>query len=406
MQAAASLASEKADYPRIPAPCPAFGECGGCALQDLAYDHQLALKRRRLEQALAPLGVVPPFELVGLDEPWRYRNKAELTFGQEDGRVTLGYHAARSFWRVVDLEDCLLLPQPLWPMVREVRALAQQTGLPAYQPRTHQGVFRHLIVRYSHATGQAMVCLVTAPGLDRDATRRIMGELAQTLRQRHPQLASVYWGLTTRLADVAQPDELVLLEGDAYLEDRVGPFRLRLHPLSFLQPASVQADRLYRALCDALGGCAEQVAWDLYCGVGLISFYLSACVRQVYAIDSEPHHLELAHVNAALNGLSNIEFRTGKVEVLLKDRRFWLQEARPDLLVVDPPRAGLHPDAVSSLLAARPATLAYLSCNVHSLVRDLQQLSTGFPRYRLTHLQAFDMFPQTNHAEVLAILRR
>lgn len=406
MQAAARLASEKAPYPRISAPCPVFGVCGGCALQDLAYEHQLALKRQRLEHALASLGAGLPLELVGLEEPWRYRNKAELTFGQTDGRLTLGYHAAGSFWKVVDLDDCLLLPQPLWPILHDVRRLAQETGLPAYQPRTHQGFFRYLLVRHSHATGRSMVCVMTAPGPDREAAGRALEAMAAELRRRHPDLASVYWGLTDRVADVAQPEELRLLAGEAYLEDRMGPFRLQLHPLSFLQPVSRQADRLYRLLGDSLGAGEDRVAWDLYCGVGLIAFYLSACVRKVYAVDVEPHHLELARANAALNGLSNIEFRMGKVEDVLQDRRFWLQEAKPDLIVVDPPRAGLHQAALSSLLAARPRQIAYLSCNVQSLVRDLQQLLSGFPRYRLTRLAAFDMFPQTNHAEVFALLQR
>jgi len=233
-----------------------------------------------------------------------------------------------------------------------------------------------------------------------------MDALAQELMARHPTLVSFYWGVTNRLADIARPEELTLLRGTAYLEDELGPFRLRLHPLSFLQPASAQAERLYTTLCQAIGDRPEGVAWDLYSGVGLVAFYLSRRVRKVYAIDVEPHHLELARLNASLNALTNIDFRVGHVETLLLDRRFWLQEAKPDVIVVDPPRAGVHPRALASLLAARPMQLAYISCNVHSLVRDLRILLSSFPRYRLSQVQAFDMFPQTDHLEVFALLTR
>ncbi len=459
--AQALLVQEKSGYKRVEAPCPYFGVCGGCALQDLSYEDQLALKRERIQQAFAPLGQVPPVDLCGLEDPWRYRNKAELTFGGGNGELTLGYHAARSFWRVVDLEDCLLLPEPVTRVARDVRTFAAKTRLPAYDPKTHQGFFRYLLIRSSQATGQILACLITAsgpadgapraaysaeaaasaakagspwspaprpgggdipisrsggppipPGV-RDGTassgigvRELMEGFADELMAAHPSVSSVYWGITNRVADVALPEELILLRGTAYLEDQLGPFRLKLHPLSFLQPNSVQADRIYVHLARAIGDVPDGVAWDLYCGVGLVSFYLSAHVRKIYGIDSEPHHLELAAQNAALNGLRNIEFRVGRVETLLMDRRFWLQEAKPDLVVVDPPRAGLHPQALSSLLAARPLRIAYLSCNVRSLVRDLQGLLSSFPRYRLAGVQAFDMFPQTNHVEILTLLER
>ncbi len=398
------LVQEKAGYAKVDPPCGYFGTCGGCALQDLAYSDQLVLKQARLTQALAGVeGLVLPIEMVGLEDPWRYRNKAELTFGGSSGALTLGYHAAGSYWKIVDLEDCLLLPEPVTRVLREVRRLATETDLPAYHPKSHQGVFRYLLVRSSHATGKVLLCLMTASHPDVCA---MIERMASELMRRHPHIASVYWGRTDKLADIAVPDECVLISGDPYLEEQLGPFRLELHPLSFLQPTNVQADRMYRYLVGALPERPAGVAWDLYCGLGLISFYLAGMFQKVYGIDVESHHLELAQRNASLNGLRNIEFRMGKVEALLMDRRFWLEEARPDVVVVDPPRAGLHPQAIASLLAARPTTIAYCSCNVQSLARDLQLLLTGFPRYHLVEARAFDMFPQTNHVEVLAVLSR
>ncbi len=400
--ARALLEQEKAAYPKVQAPCPYFGTCGGCTLQDLAYGEQLSLKREWIRRAFASLGGAPAsIDVVGLEDPWRYRNKAELTFGEEGGRLILGYHAARSFWRIVDLEDCLLLPATVTQVLRDARALAEETGLPAYHPKTHQGFFRYLLLRSSQATGQLLVCLITAPG-SRDAVER----WAEGLRRRHPSIASLYWGWTGRVADIAVPEEWLLLHGAPHLEEVLGPFRLQLHPLSFFQPSTVQAGRLYDALDHALGEGARGVAWDLYCGVGLVAFHLARRCRTVYGIDVEPRHLELAALNASLNGLRNIEFRAGRVEVLLMDRRFWLQEAKPEVVVVDPPRAGLHPRALTSVLAARPAHLAYISCNVQTLVRDLRVLLSSFPRYRLRTVQVFDMFPQTSHMEMLAWLER
>ena len=406
------LVQEKAAYPSVEPPCPYYGTCGGCDLQDLAYPDQRSLKRERLRRAFGTLGLSPSIEVAGLDDPWRYRNKAEFTFGESNGALVLGYHEARRFWRVVDLDDCLLLPEPVMRMLRDVRTLAAATGLAPYHPRTHQGFFRYVLVRASRATGRLLTCLITAPAspggtaqAEADA-RGIVEGLARELMARHPAIASFYWGVTGRVADVAVPESLHLLGGVPHLEDQVGPFRIKLHPLSFLQPTSVQAERMYTALCDRLRPAPGGVAWDLYCGLGLIAFYLSRRIGKVYGVDGEPHHLELAALNASLNGVRNVEFRVGRVETLLMDRRFWLQEAKPDVVVVDPPRAGLHPRAVASILAARPFQIAYFSCNAESLIRDLRVLLSGFPRYRLTEVQAFDMFPQTHHLETLTLLDR
>jgi 23S rRNA (uracil1939-C5)-methyltransferase len=375
-------------------------------VQDLAYPDQLALKRARVGRALEALGASPAVDIVGLEEPWRYRNKAEFTFGGAPGALTLGYHAARSFWRVVDLEDCLLLPEPVMRAAREIRDRAAATGLPAYHPKTHQGFFRHLLARSSQATGRVLLCLVTATDRGLPQARGLIEGILREAMERHPAVASAYWGQTDRLSDVAIPETLLLLGGEAHLEERVGPFVIRLHPLSFLQPATAQAERIYETLAEALRVAAPGLVWDLYCGLGLAGLYASRAARRVYGIDMEPSNVELARTNASANGVTNAEFRLGKVEELLKDRRFWLQEARPDAVIVDPPRAGLHPEALSSVLAARPARVAYLSCNLESLIRDLRGLLAGFPRYRIADVRAFDMFPQTNHVETLVWLDR
>ncbi len=163
---------------------------------------------------------------------------------------------------------------------------------------------------------------------------------------------------------------------------------------------------MYAAVAAAAGRSGAGVAWDLYCGLGLIALYLSQHVPRVYAIESDPAQLELAKQHAALNGRQGIEFRSGAVEDVLADKRVWLGEAKPDLVVVDPPRAGLHPQAIAAILAARPRMIVYCSCNPQSLIRDAALLLASYPRYRLSQLRAFDMFPHTPHLETVAVFER
>ncbi len=336
-------------------------------------------------------------ELIPLPDPWRYRNKTELTFGGGG----LGYHAARSFWRIVDLEDCLLLPEAVSRLSRDVRALTQRTGQTSYNPRTHQGFFRHLVIRHSRATGKLLVCLMTTQG-----DRPLVETMAEELMRRHPSVSSVYWGINTRVADVAIPDELFLIRGNPYLEDRMGPFTIHLHPLAFLQPTTEQAEKMYERVSGWVSTSLQVSAWDVYCGMGLFAFYLSSKFRTVYAIDAEERNLEMARLNARMNGITNVQFHLGKAEEVLLNKRFWLGEAQPEVVVVDPPRSGLHPRVMAALLAARPRQLICVSCNAQTLVRDLQWLMSGFPRYRLCEIVAFDLFPHTHHVEVLALLER
>ncbi len=388
-------------FERVQPRCPLVGSCGGCSLQDLAYADQLRLKTHRLRQALAPVASAGAVDVIGCDEPWRYRNRAEFSFGDANGQLVLGYHAARSFWRVVDVDDCLLLPDSLMAVARTVEELARESRYPAYQPRTHQGVFRYVTVRGSQATGQTMVCLTTTA-----CARDVVVSLAAKIRRRHPHVVSVYWGVTEKPADSSAPDALECLDGEPYLEERVGSLSVLLHPLSFTQPNVRQAERLYATVTDWVTSCCQGVAWDLYCGVGMIGLHLAPRLARVYGIEVEACAVEMARLNAARNGSTNLDVVGGAAETVLADKRFWLGPARPEAIVVDPPRAGLHERALSALLAARPRQLVYVSCNPSTLVRDLQVLLHSYPRYRLGGVGRVDMFPQTPHVEVLARLER
>ncbi len=394
------LDTTKAPFARIAAPCIYFGACGGCHLQDLTYDDQLALKRAALTEALQPLGALPAIELIGLEDPWRYRNKMEFTFGDQDGVLVLGMHRPGSFWRIVDLDDCLLVPQTVSAVLASARTLARATGLPAYNPRTHAGFFRHLILRQSRATDRVLVCLVTADG-DRAVVERWMEQLLT----RHPEVAGGYWGINRKPADVAIPDELLLLRGEPHIEERIGPFRLQLAPLNFLQPSTVQAERIYEEIRATAQFYRTGLAWDLYCGVGLVSFYLASRATRVVGIEADQRNVEAARTTAGLNGITNVEFRAGKVEDLLAASAANTLP-RPGVIVIDPPRSGVHHHVVRGLAAAGASQLFYLSCNATTLCRDVLLLRQLAPAYRIAAIKAFDMFPQTTHVETLVRLER
>lgn len=402
MRSSVALQEDRAAFATIGAPCPSFGACGGCTWQDLAYADQLELKRSRLERLMEGVAPLVDIRMTGLEEsPWRYRNKAELTFGHDGERVGLGFHAAGSYTRVVTWQDCLLLPEPMSRLAPIARDAAQRSGAPVYSPRTRHGFFRHLILRASRDTGAILACLVTAPG-DRAVAERV----AEEMMARHPGLTSVYWGVSAKPADAAIPEELLWLRGERGLEERVGPFRIHVPPLAFLQPTLTQAERLYARLLEWLEASPSGTAWDLYCGMGLVGLYLSKAFGRVYGIDCEAGNIEAARSNAGRNGVGNCAFRLGPAEDVLADKRFWLAEAKPDAIVVDPPRAGLHLSVLSSVLSARPKQLAYISCNPQALSRDLAVLTSSVPRYRVSRLAAFDFFPHTPHLETLALLQR
>ena len=417
------LERAKHAFRRVEPPCPAFGVCGGCHLQDLTYDDQLALKRAALLEALQPLGVVPAIDLVGLDDPWRYRSKMEFTFGEQDGRLVLGLHQQGSFWRIVDLEDCHLVPRTMSAVLVSARALARDAGLPAYNPRTHVGFFRHLILRQSRATGRVLVCLVTAEGdraghparggvgeivpgaVGAGGDRAVVERWMEQLLARHPEIAGGYWGINRKRADVAIPDELHLVRGAPHVEERLGPFRVLLAPLTFLQPSAVQAERIYEEIRATAQFYRAGLAWDLYCGVGLVSFYLASRATRVLGIEVDERNLEAARAAAAANGITNVEFRAGKVEDLLASSAAGTLP-RPGVIVIDPPRSGVHHHVIRGLAASGASQLFYLSCNAQTLCRDLLLLRQAAPAYRLVAVKAFDMFPQTTHVETLVRLER
>lgn len=246
-----------------------------------------------------------------------------------------------------------------------------------------------------------MVMVVT-----HDGPREAVVQVAQAVTRAHPEVVSVLWGVSTRVSDVAQPERMERVIGQDVLEDRVGPLALQVRPMSFVQPNLLQAELLYEEMLAAAALRGREVVYDLYCGLGVIALLAARHAKTVYGIESEPDNVALAAANAQRNGLTNTTFLCGTVEDLVVRRGLFRMGPAPDLIIVDPPRVGLHQDVIGPLLHAQAPRLFYISCNPASLARDLKAILEREPRYRLTRITLYDFFPHTGHMEVLATLER
>jgi len=389
---------------RIQPRCQHFGPCGGCDFQQVSYPAQVEWKLNALKKVLQREGglkELPSIQVWPMDDPWGYRSKMEFSFGQEGDRVTLGLHQRGSFHRIVDIAPCHIAPPAVSELLMAIKKVANQFPLQSYNPKFHQGFWRYAVIRSSGSRQELMLMLVTNEG-----SREPIDAMAAQLSAAVPGLKSFYWGVSTKVSDVAQPDRMELISGAEALEDAIGPVRFQVRPTNFVQPNQVLVSTIYDAIRSAAAFTGGEVVYDLYCGIGLIALSLAGQAKTVYGVESEQENVDSAQRNADLNGITNTLFLCGKVEDLLRGRALFKAGPKPDLIVVDPPRAGLHKEVYAPLLEAKSPTIAYLSCNPLSMAKDLKVLLERDPHYRLIALQMFDFFPHTAHVEVLAILRR
>jgi 23S rRNA (uracil1939-C5)-methyltransferase len=393
--------------------CEHFGPCGGCRWQYLAYTDQLAYKQYFVEQILERIGKFRDLELwpiIGCESDRFYRNKLEYSFAAgrwlseeeiasgEDvpDRRALGFHVRGRFDRVVDVETCHLQPDPSNEIRRAVRDFTLAEGFSYYDPVNHEGFLRSLIVRTS-LSGEVMVIVVFAYE-DEPARRRVLDLIAQ----RFPQVTSLDYIINETKNDAVAPHTVHHYRGQGYINELCGPNRLKIHPKSFYQTNPRQAVRLYEVVAAFAALTGSETVYDLYCGIGSIGLYLAARAGRVVGIDNVAEAIDNARENAAYNGYGNCAFETGNIRHVLTPE-FAARHPAPDLVVLDPPRAGLHPDVVGALLELAPPHIVYVSCNPATQARDLQLLDDA---YRIDAVQPVDMFPQTFHIENVVDLRR
>jgi len=370
---------------RIPERCVHQGEpCPGAPWQALPYEHQLAEKTRQVDEALRRLGGLDGFDLdpiVPAVEQWRYRNKLEYSFGERDGALALGFHRRGSWSEVIDAEDCHLASVPNNQARNEVREWAKREGIPAYDGRDRGGVLRNLVVREGRRTGHVQTRLVTSPA-----------SFAKPPVDLHTVVEGPSGG-------TAGPTGVL---GHEFLEEELGGLRFRISHAAFFQTNTEMAERLGELTSQAVGLSGRERVFDLYCGIGTIGLLLARDAGEVWAIEAVPEAIADARHNAKQNGVDNARFIAQDVRLGVRPL---LEEAGPpDVVIVDPPRAGLSKKVVRRVIECGAPRIVYVSCNPTTLAPNAAQLVGA--GYRLRRVSPVDMFPHTPHVECVAVLER
>ena len=397
--------------------CAHFGVCGGCKWQHVTYAEQLRLKRKIVADALAHIGGFtghPVMAPLAAPDEYGYRNKLEFSFGDrrfllpEEMDATelakprdyaLGFHVPGRFDKIVDVDHCWIAAPEMNEALTVVKAFGRAHGLSIYNTHTHTGFLRNLVVRKAAATGEFMVYLVTSahdPSLMAELDAALVGALGA-------RLTTFVNGVTSRKNTVARGETDIVIRGPGSINERLGAFHFAISPTSFFQTNTAQAVHLYDEVLRIADPRPDHVAHDLYCGTGTISLWLARRCRAVVGCELEPAALADAEVNAKANGVGNARFLAMDMKHYAQAARALPPELAPQLVVVDPPRAGLHPDLVRELRVLRVERIVYVSCNPASLARDAQALCAG-GLYRLGPVQPVDMFPHTGHIEGVAAL--
>ena len=384
-------------HARVEAPCQHYPACGGCRFQDLAYEEQLAAKEAQVADSLRRLGQIaePPLEpIVPAESIFHYRNKLEYSFTTTPSGPALGFHQAGRWDEVLEVDRCWLTTDLGNAIRAAVRDWAREERLTAYDQAAHTGFLRHLVVREGRNTGQALVVLVTAPG-----TLPEREHFVEVLR-RFPEVRSIQWAVNDTPAEVTNLPSQILWGEDAIEEELLG-LRFRLRPNAFLQTNTEMAERLYELARGYAALTGTETVYDLYCGTGTIGLALAADALSVWGVEISEESVACALENADLNGIGNTAFFAGNVGQSLEELEG--RAGKPDVVVVDPPRAGLAGKALKRTGRLGAQRIVYVSCNPTTLASDVKVLRAEYG-YELIRARAVDMFPHTPHVETVALL--
>lgn len=388
---------------RKTAECAHFGVCGGCSWQTLSYEAQLRFKQQQVVECLGHIGGIAEVELddpIPAEPLWRYRNKVEFSFAPQaaggQAALDLGFHLPGEWWRVVDIEDCLLHSEETNAIRRSLRDYARESGLAAWDQKSERGFWRHLVLREGINTGEIMVNIVTGPGEFPDAEK-----FAVRLTGAHPRITSLIWSVNDTRASVATGFPFTVLAGRDHIFEEICGLRLKVSPRSFMQTNTLMAERLYERALEYAGLTGEEFVFDLYSGIGSIALYLAKSCSGVLGVEIVEDAVESAMQNARDNDVTNCRFIAGKVRTVLKELAL---DQRPHLVILDPPRAGASKKEVQRIIELDAPRIVYISCNASTLAGNAAQLREG--GYRLVRASAVDMFPHTPHIEVVALFEQ
>ena len=392
----------------VAAPCAHFGQCGGCSFQSLAYPAQLAGLHELVARAFRHQGFGAELEIApveGARELYGYRNKMEFTFSNRrwidlseppgaESSFALGLHAPGMHSKVIDVLGCPIQPAALDAILATLRSEALARALSPWDQRSHTGLLRHAVLRSSRATGEILVDLVTSSD-----SPELVEPYAAAVLARHPEITTFVQNVNTRHAQTAQGEREHVLHGPGFIVERLLGLSFSISANSFFQTNPAQAERLFELVREAAGTQGGELVYDLYCGTGTIALVLAAQAREVLGFELAPSSVVDARANAERNGITNVSFVEGDVLASLASRT-----QRPDVVVVDPPRAGLHPKLLPVLAGLAPRRIVYVSCNPVSGARDARALA-GLG-YRAERVRPIDLFPHTPHVESVFALER
>ena len=385
--------------------CKHFGICGGCRWQPLPYEMQLAAKQQQVYDQLTRIGHLELPEIspiIGSENTVFYRNKLEFSASNrrwilpgedpeslsDSEKCGLGFHVGKFFDKVLDIDRCWLQPEPSNAIRLIIKQYALRNSLSFYDIRNNHGLLRNMFIRTAEG-GQVM--LIICFGEDSPAIRPML----EAIRDEFPGITSLYYVVNTKLNDSISDQECVLFHGNEAIYEHMEGLSFKIGPKSFYQTNAPQALQLYRKAREFAALTGKETVYDLYTGTGTIAQFVSAQAAKVIGIEYVPEAIEDARINAEANGISNCSFFAGDMKDILTDQ-FIARHGRPDVMIVDPPRAGMHPDVVATILRAAPGRIVYVSCNPASQARDIALMSE---KYRITAVQPVDMFPHTQHVE-------
>ena len=382
---------------RVTPPCKIYKQCGGCQLQHLNYEGQLKAKKELVTNNMVRIGHLEDLNVqdtIGMERPWRYRNKTQVPFGKVEGEIVAGFYQKRSH-EIMNMKTCLIQTEVSDQIVETMRQLCRDLVIAPYEEASQDGVLRHVIVRVGFKTNEVMVVLVTR-------TKKLphQDQVIKALLTKYPQIKSIAHNINPKATNVIFGVDTKILWGDPYIYDELNGIRFGISPRSFYQVNPIQTEVLYSKTVELAGLTGEEIVFDAYCGIGSITLFLAQHAEQVYGVEIVPEAIADAKMNAQLNGYENTQFEVGKSEDVIPR---WIEEGIiPDVIVVDPPRKGCDKALLETILEASPKRVVYVSCDSSTLARDVKILVEG--GYEVDFVQPVDLFPSTTHVECITRL--
>jgi 23S rRNA (uracil1939-C5)-methyltransferase len=392
---------EPSEY-RVEPRCPIARKCGGCQIQEMSYEAQLAFKEKKVQNNLERIGKIAPSEyemctIIGMEEPYNYRNKAQYPVGlDKDGRIVMGFYAGRTH-SIIPCEDCAIGDKINSEILAIVKSHMEEFHIQPYNEETHKGVVRHVLIRRGFTTNQCMVCIIVN-GCELKGATKLVERLKAI-----DGMTSISININKEKTNVIMGKTVIDLYGEGYIEDYIGDVKFRISPLSFYQVNPVQTKELYGKALEFAGLTGEETVWDMYCGVGTISLFLAKAARKVYGVEIVPEAIEDARKNAKINNIDNAEFFVGKAEEVVP-KMYKEYGLGADVVVVDPPRKGCDEKLLETMIAMSPEKIVYVSCDSATLARDLEYLKAH--GYGVKKVQPVDMFPHSVHVETVCLLTK